>query len=476
MNFFPPAIDPLSRLRVSQGLLITAERWQHAQDYQRQRQNLHYQSLHQPGVVRGFGVTAIPVPDQALEQERHHLWVRIFPGIAIDVKGNPIILNSPVEFGIDSTKLDLKHGNLQTIYLVVQYVDPEHRSGIEFFEAQQAANLDPLPDKVQEGCRLVQRSRFELQPEDVELCRVQLQLDSPQLQNAENVHSPGTNTLDLRHRLTAQVRPRVVVKVAQCFTDSPEGTINRSLRTLVEGGNGLFPTLYGDSRISTIALDQLNLPSPAKQSSNDLVGTLDECQLAYIPPSLLSSLAGAGRERLRQYLHWGGVLLIAMDNARLQSLETIHREITSVLTDLHKNPAEVDDPEYLKSQLEPRLHQVQYHINDLVSTLCQQVRTCAQQLNYPLYGDGAVGANHLLKSQPFTFADWPSVQGIPLRLFCWKGIVLAIGPIFELWQVDGDKVRSRQEIRTAQEFGVNLLHYAWSHHHLTQLQQGATQP
>ena len=51
-NFFPPpSINSLERLLVRDGLMLNAERWRRSQEYHRQRQNIHYQSLNQPGII-----------------------------------------------------------------------------------------------------------------------------------------------------------------------------------------------------------------------------------------------------------------------------------------------------------------------------------------------------------------------------------------------------------------------------------------
>ncbi|MEM8715156.1 MAG: hypothetical protein AAGE92_05170, partial [Cyanobacteria bacterium P01_G01_bin.4] len=57
-----PTPQIFERLRVTDGLLIDRERWQLAHNYHRQRQNLHYQSLQQPGIVCGLGVASIAAP------------------------------------------------------------------------------------------------------------------------------------------------------------------------------------------------------------------------------------------------------------------------------------------------------------------------------------------------------------------------------------------------------------------------------
>ena len=98
---FPsPTIAPMQRQQVRDGLLLTAERWQRAHDYQRKRQNLHYQSINQPGIVCGLGVRVIPAPEEVAAQYRDNRWVQIQPGIAIDLEGNPIVVPHQINFRI----------------------------------------------------------------------------------------------------------------------------------------------------------------------------------------------------------------------------------------------------------------------------------------------------------------------------------------------------------------------------------------
>jgi hypothetical protein len=122
----PPQIKPFERLQVKDGLLMNTQRWQLAHQYHRQKQNLHYQSLNQPGIVCGLGVFVIDPPSEYKAEYRDQRWVEIQPGIAIDRFGNVIVIpEHPVEnrrFHIDSK---IKTESAQTVYLVLSYVDPD---------------------------------------------------------------------------------------------------------------------------------------------------------------------------------------------------------------------------------------------------------------------------------------------------------------------------------------------------------------
>lgn len=120
-SFSYPPIHPLERLNVTDGLLLNAELWQLAHYYHRQRQNIHYQALHQGGIVCGLGVSVITPSGEIKAEFRDRRWLRIQPGIAIDQRGNPIIVSEPIDFHIAS----VAEKEPLWVYLVIRYVDPE---------------------------------------------------------------------------------------------------------------------------------------------------------------------------------------------------------------------------------------------------------------------------------------------------------------------------------------------------------------
>ena len=127
--FPPPSIDPkqrlssLERIRAYDGLVLNAQTWSKAHQYHRQRQNIYYQSLYQPGIVYGLGISIIDAPKEVSAKYRALPWVKIHPGIAIDWEGNPIVVPKEVTFPLNPpqnlTKTPL------TVYLLINYRDPE---------------------------------------------------------------------------------------------------------------------------------------------------------------------------------------------------------------------------------------------------------------------------------------------------------------------------------------------------------------
>jgi hypothetical protein len=99
--------------------------------------------------------------------------------------------------------------------------------------------------------------------------------------------------------------------------------------------------------------------------------------------------------------------------------------------------------------------------------LIQSVQTIAQHLQTPLKSLQEDRRDHPLRVKPFLFSALPmsdgtkSQPGTRIQLLSGGGIILAIGNLGGLWGLDEQLQRSRTEIRTAQELGINILHFAW---------------
>jgi hypothetical protein len=202
---FPlPPIDPFERLHIYDGLMMNRQRWLLAHDYHRRRQNVHYQSLNQPGIVCGLGVRLIAPPPEIAAKFRDRRWLEVQPGIAIDVEGNPIVVNE----AIDRTyriKTEAPVTATLTVYLVVSYVEPDN--------PEQQQNTESLREWL--------RFDEKIQPptaKEIELCRIKLQPGIVKLENPTDVLFPSFNQLDLRYRIQAQARPQAVIKVAHIET------------------------------------------------------------------------------------------------------------------------------------------------------------------------------------------------------------------------------------------------------------------
>ena len=445
MQIFPaPPINPFERLQVSEGLLITTERWQQTQRYHRQRQNFHFQALYQPGIVCGLGVSVVSRnADDTIRYQDGRKLLQIQPGIAIDAAGNPIIVSRPEIFQLRSTPT---HGAV--VYLVVNYVDPDE------------LRYPPEQNSVQETFRIIEKNA--LAAEDVELCRILF--DGTDISLAADPYFPGPNTLDHRHRLSIRQRPQAILQVAQIVADHPDEAEQKSLQRLLESVNVLLPTLQGVPAVHSI--DRTSLAN-INHHPYDLI----YCAYNHLP-----HLAAAALPRLKTYLETGGLLCINATVAatRLKELYGVRQELLVALDDL----GDFADTDTMQQQLLTEVEATETEIANAVREICQSVFELTLQMDYPLTGRGRIEADHPLVTTPFLFGQLPTLKTMPVHGFCWGSIVLLISDLPQMWRAEPGLKLSRTSIRAAQEFGINLLHYGWRRRHLTQLQrsQGTTAP
>lgn len=403
-SFPPPPINPFERLHVYDGLMMNSQRWLLAHEYHRRRQNLHYQSLNQPGIVWGLGIRLIDAPESAGAQFRDGRWVEIQPGIAIDVEGNPIIVDGAIDRKFRIATAAPLTGSL-TVYLVVSYVDPYN------------------PDRQQNSELLREWIRFDERtepPEDhqVELCRIELPTGIVKLEKPRNVLFPDKNQLDLRYRMQAKARPEAVVKVAQMKQSEADydngrkklsNKIEENLSYLMESVAALYPSLQGETEIGKVSLQ-----TPRSVAVYDLL---------YLVDSQVVEFEEEEVETLRSYLRTGGIVLI-------------------------------DSPSYNE---------------DFADIIINDIMT--DELEIDLKPWQEISRKHPLRSQPFLFGALPKINQEPIELWEGSGVILVRGALSSAWGWDEEFLRDRNEIRTAQELGINILHFAWRRRQMTQLMQ-----
>ncbi|OWY65994.1 hypothetical protein B7486_38960 [cyanobacterium TDX16] len=388
---FPaPPINPFERLQVADGLLINAERWRHAHSYHRQRQNVHYQSLNQPGIVCGLGVRAIAAPKEVAAEYRDQSWVQIQPGIAIDLAGNPIVLSKPFNFRITT---ELQDSEPVMVYVVARYRDPDE------LEAQKR-------EIVQETFRIDEKSNL---PDiwEVELCRIRLQIDKKAITQPADVFFPGYGDIDLRYRTQVQARPQALLRVAQVNFDDSESSQNFfNLSYLLQAVEALYPSLRGGEIIDRV----------------DWTTDLQIYDLLYLTGKQKLSLEATEFKALKNYLQSGGILFVDVPSEATELIESVQS-------------------------------------------------LAAQELKTPLKPLEQLRRDHPLRTRPFLFAALPLVDRQTIQLLCGGGLILAIGNLGSAWGLDEELSLSRVTIRTAQELGVNILHYAWKRRQLMNLQK-----
>jgi hypothetical protein len=391
--FPPPPIEPLERLNAYDGLMINADRWKRAHHYHRQRQNAHYQSINQPGVVCGLGVRVIPSPAQSKARDRDNRWLQVQPGLAIDLHGNVIVIPRAFDYHIDT---DLKGSEPMMVYLVASYRDPD--------ELQRSVSGETL----QETYRLEEITRPPSALE-VELCRMLLQPGTVAIAYPEDVFFPGYNQLDLRYRVAAQSRPQALVRMAQVNREDPVSSRNFfNLTHLLQSVEVLYPSLKGAEELGQVMLA-------------DGSDRLDSYDLLYLTGQQKLELSLPEMTALKGYLDRGGVLLV---------------DSTPDATELQNS-----------------------------------VDQLAQQLNNAPLQSLSTLRHHPLRTRPFLFAAFPLSQQQPIQIRVGGGIVMIIGNLGATWGPDHELTLSRIVIRTAQELGINVMHYAWRRRQLTGLQQ-----
>ena len=388
MSYFPlPSIDPFERLNAVDGLPINAERWLKVQEYHRQRQNFHYQAIHQPGIVCGLGVKIITADTKVPEAYQDGRGIQIQPGIAIDLRGNPIIVPQAQNLHIDRRP----QKETSTVYVVVDYRDP------------QDLDVSSTQEMLQEKFRF----DVKVQPPDnleIEICRIVLAGDSEiRLTSAKNILRPSYSNLDFRYRQMATVRPQKQITVAQLRHGDPGyGENFANLGYLLKATGSLDPQLEATSGVELVAI-------------ND--SQLSQYDLLYLTGRDSVVVDSKELEILQQYLATGGILLIdSVNNAN--SFNQSALELTKKLG---------------------------YSLKPLSKT------------------------SELIR-QPFLFAALPpGLNQQPLRIVSDRSIIMVYGNIASLWGRDEQLSLSREQIRSGQELGTNILHYAWKRRYFTQL-------
>ena len=87
--------------------------------------------------------------------------------------------------------------------------------------------------------------------------------------------------------------------------------------------------------------------------------------------------------------------------------------------------------------------------------------TLAEKLKITLKTSTELRRDHSLRTQPFLFAGLPIVNQRVIEIIAGGGIILIIGDLASAWGLDQELKIPRLAIRTAQEFGINLVYYAW---------------
>lgn len=448
MTYSPPTtpVQPLQRLRVTDGLLINAERWRLAYDYHRQRQSLYYQSLHQSGIVCGLGIHPIAPPEKIAQAYQDQRWLRVQPGMAIDDQGNCIVVPEPIDFRLAS-----RVEQPTSVYLVLQYVDPE--------QLQQAEDNPVLTEVFR-----IDEKTHPPGPGEVEICRLVLDADA-QLQLPVDPFFPQINQVDLRYRLQPRSRPQAVLQVAQVSLSSPSPQLQQSavnFQAFLRSIEVLYPNLLA-----------VSAPDPIELVDQNPATVLGDYDVLYLQTQSAQALSDVQVRSLQSFLMQGGYLWVevATRGTQLAELFTVKAQLQTAL-------AQIDGSQTLGASagtqnLQPLRQEITQELTAVQSALITKLdetglpfRALAEHMGQPLQSLQALPADHPLGGQPFQFGGLPTVNQHSIELFLSDHLLMVIGDLSVAWGGEGF---TRDQIRTAQEFGINILHYAWQQQHYRQL-------
>lgn len=262
------------------------------------------------------------------------------------------------------------------------------------------------PEIIQETFRVDETTQapngFEL-----EVCRIQIKPGEVDLRRPEDVLSPGLNQIDLRFRLQAQARPQAVVKVAllRPFNEgtgagesqNAENQNVLNLSFLLDSLDALYPALRSEV-VQTIMLSD---------AQRDYIST---CNLLFASGASVHALEPYEVNVLRDYVESGGVFLLQVASEDLDALDA--------------------------------------------------VESLARSLSISLQKSDRLPFDHPLKTKPFFFSALPVFYGEEIQLLYGGGMVVIIGDLSSAWGANEVSAVFRSDIRTAQEFGINILHFA----------------
>ncbi len=455
MNDFPyPEIQSFERLQVSDGLMINSERWRLAHEYHQHRQNVQYQSLFLPGIICGLGVAPIAAPADLPAKFRDGRWVQIQPGMAIDLKGNFIVVPTPLDFRISTIAYD---DEIETVYLVLSYVDPA--------KLKRASANEVLV----ETFRVNEKTDLPLNT-DIEICRLAIAEGALTVQKPMDIFAPSQSQLDMRYRLQAHIRPQNSIRIASFQNQKnqnqkdQQNAIQEHFRSLGQSLPSLAPSL---SLIESIG----NLAINAELTLNHL----SAYHLVYLTHAQALSINESTQLALREYTAIGGVILIeaAIRNSHLANLLEIQYELEAAKNKLRKtmqtqlvngqpNP-NMTDQSSLQAELQSELDAIAIEVSSSTEDLLNSLRSCIP-LETPMRAFSDLERTHPLRSQPFLFPSLAAIAEQPVQILTNGGVIVILGELLSIWSGQSEQALTREIIRNCQELGINILNYAASHY------------
>ena len=319
------------------------------------------------------------------------------------------------------------------------------------------------------------------------------------LSAANNVFEPDSNEIDLRYRsyLKPQKHTALNVSVLSNLSNSqPSGAklskskkeyvqasddrLSQGLEALFNALEALYPTL----NVRSLQFVDASHQGLQKDLTTGLI-VLSAQRQSRLQDSVLDALCKA--------IEQGGTLLaeINIADTPLESLLSAHHQLTQLIDQIThcrtrsplvlspslpaNLPLTPNDCEHLHPTLVQEHAAVAAQIDPLITESIKPLQPLIKRLSYRLSRWQDLSIHHPLRSQPFRFEALPQ-EAIynALAILQGPGLIIVLGSLTEQWQpISGAQFgtqRTREHIRTTQELGANLLHYASLRQQLTTLQ------
>ena len=363
---------PIKRLKPIDGLSVTAQVWDEAHEFHRQRQRYHALVAHGTGIVAGLEVIASDPADSQ---------IYIMPGMAISPDGDEIVLTQAVAYDLGKAQ--------GMLYLLLTYGESK-----------------PAVDQgSSDSARLYVYSGFEIeaQPElpsgpYIELARIRRFNKDAAITDAVNPVKPGINQIDSRFRIMAGAAASLPIHVAVCYMPG-----------VSDKGHGI-----GLQNVTNASMGA-GLPKIIIDDDVSLSAGIDQYALVHIVGQNKFQMAPNDMTVIYGYLQAGGTVFIESVRSSTPSGE----------------PA--SDAAFL----------------DLLSSFGLQLQD--------------VVSNHELLQSPHLFGAIPAgyETQVKSRLQESGGVIFSSYDFGSVWQgLRRGGPAAREDIRSAHEFGANILAFA----------------
>ncbi|MDX2241467.1 MAG: hypothetical protein NW224_12350 [Leptolyngbyaceae cyanobacterium bins.302] len=399
--------DPLKRLRVHDNLIINAERWSQAHNYHRDRQNIHYQALNQAGILYGLGVKVLDKPPEYSSKE-----IQQRDKNRKEKRWLEIQPGIAIDYRGHPIVVTAEPQANRVLRIAVD--PPNAKDNLFIYIVVSYVDPDELDSETEE-IFAQEQFRFDQKissSEDVNPLSYQdIELCRIKLQAGILELKPPKDVLspnanEIDLRYRQHVQPRTQFQVEVGTLSELEPSSCENFNCLMRSLSALYPQMNGVLNPASIELSALEQRI--------------KCDLLYLESQKFLDLKDEQLKILRRYCQKGGNVLVEIfTDIDIQNIESRVQEGEG-------NP-------------------------ELFSNWDALARE-----NSPI---------HPLRIEPFTFPK--ERPGFIQEFFVYGGFIGIKGKLSESWGVRSDS--NRELTRTAQEFGINILHFAWQRRYFSQL-------